>query len=78
MDWPGFFLQRRLRFQVRLAREKGHGSELERLLDLAENRIFELLGAALEPPVLLHGDLWGGNFIVDDQGEACLIDPAVY
>jgi fructosamine-3-kinase len=77
-DWPGFFLQRRLRFQVRLAREKGHGSELERLLDRAESRIFELLGAAIEPPGLLHGDLWGGNFVVDDQGEACLIDPAVY
>jgi fructosamine-3-kinase len=77
-DWPGFFLQRRLRFQVRLAREKGHGSELERLLDLAENRIIELIGSSLEPPVLLHGDLWGGNFVVDDQGEACLIDPAVY
>ena len=32
----------------------------------------------IEPPVILHGDLWGGNYIVDDRGEACLIDPAVY
>jgi fructosamine-3-kinase len=38
----------------------------------------ELLGAAVETPSLLHGDLWGGNYIVDEFGEACLIDPAVY
>ncbi len=77
-DWPEFFLQRRLRFQVRLASERGHGHELERLLDKAGLRITELLEAAIEPPSLLHGDLWGGNYIVDERGEACLIDPAVY
>ena len=27
---------------------------------------------------LLHGDLWSGNFIIDENGNACLIDPAVY
>jgi len=37
-----------------------------------------MLEAAVEPPVLLHGDLWGGNYIVDERGEACLIDPAAY
>jgi fructosamine-3-kinase len=26
----------------------------------------------------LHGDLWTGNQITDERGEACLIDPAVY
>jgi len=75
--WPAFFLERRLRFQVRLAAERG-GEELARLLDRAEYRIVDLLGSALEPPVILHGDLWGGNYIVDEAGEACLIDPAVY
>lgn len=29
-------------------------------------------------PSLLHGDLWGGNYIVGDDGQAWLIDPAVY
>ncbi len=34
----------------------------------------------IEPayPSLLHGDLWGGNFIVGNDGKAWLIDPAVY
>ena len=76
--WPEFFLQRRLRFQVRLAAKKGHGNELEHLLDRAETRIADLLRAATELPSILHGDLWSGNFLVDDRGEACLIDPAVY
>ena len=76
--WPEFFLQRRLRFQAKLATSRGHGHEIEDLLDRAEGRITELLGAAIELPSLLHGDLWSGNFIVDERGEACLIDPAAY
>lgn len=75
--WPEFFLERRLRFQTRLAAERG-GAELARLLDRAEGRIAELLAGAAEAPALLHGDLWGGNYIVDEAGEACLIDPAAY
>jgi len=75
--WPRFFIERRLRFQVGLAAQRG-GHELARLLDRAEARILELLGCSTEPPVIVHGDLWGGNYIVDERGEACLIDPAVY
>ena len=76
--WPEFFLQRRLRFQAKLTASRGHGHEIEHLLDRAEGRITELLGAAIELPSILHGDLWSGNFIVDERGEACLIDPAAY
>ena len=76
--WPEFFMERRLRYQVHLAKSKGHGHELEHLLDRAEVRIIELLSTAIEVPSILHGDLWSGNFMVDDRGEACLIDPAVY
>jgi len=76
--WPEFFMQRRLQYQVRLAEKKGHGTELARLLERAESRILELLGVAIEAPCILHGDLWGGNYMVDEFGEACLIDPAVY
>jgi fructosamine-3-kinase len=75
--WPGFFLERRLRYQIDLAGERGR-HELAQLFDRAESRILDLLSGAQEPPVILHGDLWGGNFIVDEHGDACLIDPAVY
>lgn len=76
-DWTGFFLERRLRFQAQLAAKRG----FERLLTLLGNceaRLADLLDEAVEPPCILHGDLWGGNYIVDERGEACLIDPAAY
>ena len=76
--WPEFFLERRLRFQAKLAASRGHGHDIEHLLDRAEGRMTELLGAATELPSILHGDLWSGNFIIDERGEACLIDPAAY
>ena len=29
-------------------------------------------------PSLLHGDLWGGNYLISENGTPYLIDPAVY
>ena len=43
-----------------------------------ENKISEIIGDTNEKPSLLHGDLWGGNYMVDETGSAVLIDPAVY
>ena len=31
-----------------------------------------------EPPALLHGDLWAGNFLITSNGRAAIYDPAVY
>ena len=31
-----------------------------------------------EPPALLHGDLWAGNYMIASSGYAALYDPAVY
>ncbi|MCS7012173.1 MAG: fructosamine kinase family protein [Chloroherpetonaceae bacterium] len=31
-----------------------------------------------EPPALLHGDLWSGNFLCNAQGNPVVFDPAVY
>jgi fructosamine-3-kinase len=45
----------------------------ERLLAAMEDRV-----GPPEPPARLHGDLWGGNLLVDERGEPCLIDPAVH
>jgi fructosamine-3-kinase len=40
------------------------------------NRLPEIY--PIEPPSLLHGDLWSGNFIFDTNGYAWIYDPAVY
>ncbi len=31
-----------------------------------------------EPPALLHGDLWAGNYFITSSGNAAIFDPAVY
>jgi len=76
-SWTDFFIQHRLEAQVNIA-EKHHR------LDAGARRQFELLYKKLpgilpeEMPSLLHGDLWGGNVMVNHVGEPALIDPAVY
>lgn len=32
----------------------------------------------VQPPVLIHGDLWSGNVHADKKGQPALIDPACY
>lgn len=36
------------------------------------------LGNITEPAVLLHGDLWAGNAMANDQGRPVIFDPACY
>lgn len=75
--WVEFFVEERLDKQVRLALRN-------ELLDASAGKLFEKLYVTLdeilpeEPPCLVHGDLWSGNFIVSEEGKACLIDPAAY
>ncbi len=76
-DWASFFIENRLEHQANLAFDKGLIdseliTQLERLYQKVES-IFPV-----ELPSLLHGDLWSGNFIVGSDGQAVLIDPAVY
>jgi len=72
-----FFIERRLKVQAGLALYNG---EISQSLFDKFNRLYELLPSLLpdEKPALLHGDLWSGNYLVDDQGSATLVDPAVY
>lgn len=77
-DWVTFFRERRLRYQLDLARRNGHGGRLQdrgaELLD----RLPELFATHSPMPSLLHGDLWGGNAGADSSGTPVIFDPAVY
>ncbi|MBI5154868.1 fructosamine kinase family protein [Candidatus Poribacteria bacterium] len=78
-DWVAFWRERRLGFQLQLARRHGLlDAELERLGARLMDRLDDLLGQPEEPACLLHGDLWGGNYMTDERGEPVLIDPATY
>jgi fructosamine-3-kinase len=77
-DWPSFYRDCRLEPQLRLAVD-GHRApaSMRAGFDRLFRRLAELVGPP-EPPARLHGDLWGGNLLVDDAGQPCLIDPAVH
>ena len=74
-DWVEFFIEERLKPQIQLAADNGRLHETKRFEKLFA-RLPEVL--PVEPPALLHGDLWNGNVITDREGNAVLIDPAVY
>lgn len=76
--WSDFYRSERLEPQLERANEQGRASSAMRR---GFARLFARLDALVgveEPPARLHGDLWAGNLHVDERGEPCLIDPAVY
>jgi fructosamine-3-kinase len=75
--WIEFFRDNRLLFLLKLI-------EKERPLTSEERKIYERLLDKIEGlipgdsvPVLIHGDLWSGNYMISENGPA-LIDPASY
>jgi fructosamine-3-kinase len=76
-NWPEFFRDNRLRYLLDLIKKdrslpapemKVYDRLLDKIPDLVPNE---------SKPVLIHGDLWGGNYMVSENGPA-LIDPASY
>lgn len=76
-SFTDFFIENRLEPQFTLARN--HGFLSSKQIRQAE-KLYKELNAIFpyEKPALVHGDLWSGNFMNDQKGEAVLIDPAVY
>lgn len=75
-SWVDFYIYERLQPQLDLALTSS------RLLN-SDARLFEKLYQKLpgicpdEPPALIHGDLWSGNFLVSSNNQPVLIDPSV-
>ena len=75
--WVDFFIHERLQAQIKMAVDAGKMDN--QTLTQFENLYKELPNIfPEEPPALLHGDLWNGNYMVGNKGEPVIIDPAVY
>lgn len=74
-DWPDLYVNERLMPQLEIAKQQEQ-------LQSADFQDFENLFRRIpdlcptEPPALIHGDLWSGNFLCNANGQPVLIDPA--
>lgn len=75
--WIDFFIEERLEPQLKRASDTGKLSS-----GTTQNfeRLFKKLPDILtdEPPSLIHGDLWSGNYFFDKKGDPAIYDPAAY
>ncbi len=76
-NWQNFFIENRIKYLLNLIQKRRflpvHEMEIySRLLERIPGLIPEK-----STPVLIHGDLWSGNYMIAESGPA-LIDPACY
>ena len=76
-QWADFFIHQRIDPLLKMAVDK-------KLMDTGDmahfNQLYKEIPSIfpVEKPSLLHGDLWSGNFLCNENSEPVLIDPAVY
>ncbi len=77
-SWASFFCQHRLRYQFELACGEGYFTESDvARFEAFLEKVSIMLEQAHARPSLIHGDLWNGNFLCDENQQPVLIDPAV-
>jgi len=75
-DWSTFYLRNRLLPQIIAARDAGLLTDRDvpddgKLVEVLDNLLHDI------KPSLIHGDLWGGNYLISTDGIPFLIDPAI-
>lgn len=76
-NWVDFFIDNRLNPMLKLAVEnKKADDQVVKKMEALYKRLPEIFPN--EKPALLHGDLWGGNFMCSITGEPIIYDPATY
>jgi len=76
-SWADFFREYRLGFQLELAASNG-GAQLMRQGERLMAKLDDFFTDYQPVPSLLHGDLWGGNYSTDHDGNPVIFDPATY
>lgn len=77
-NWVTYYRDYRLMGQVTLGKSNGRisGNREKMLMHLLEN--IEQWIPKTPLPSILHGDLWGGNWITGSNGKPHLIDPSIF
>lgn len=76
-DWADFYWSQRIKPQFQLALNNNLLSADEIPSKEQSISLFKQIFNNVKPS-LLHGDLWGGNYLISTDGTPYLIDPAVY
>lgn len=76
-NWGQFFFDQRLLFQANLISDPNMQRQFKAILESSEQRLVEFLNTSCAHASLVHGDLWYGNVLFDED-KIWLIDPAVY
>lgn len=77
-DWPVFWQQHRLGYQLSLAKMNGYGKELLDTGMRLNEQVGHFFSGYTPLASLLHGDLWSGNQGADSAGNPVIYDPACY
>lgn len=76
--WSDFYATQRLLPLAAIACDRKSLAEKSiKAIERIANKLPQL-DVPVEPPALLHGDLWAGNRLVDTSGKSWLIDPAAH
>ena len=76
-NWIDFFTEERINPQIKMAIDSGKlATNITQNWNRISTKLIDIFPATT--PSLLHGDLWGGNYLFNSDGQAVLIDPAVY
>jgi fructosamine-3-kinase len=75
--WSEFYESQRIMplMQLALSQNKCSKEDL-RLAEKLCKHLYNLFPE--EKPAFIHGDLWSGNFMCDENGEPVIYDPAIY
>jgi fructosamine-3-kinase len=77
-SWLEFYRTQRLNIQRDLAMKQGLlPAQRAHLLDRLIERLDEWIDECACHPSLLHGDLWGGNWMATEGDEPVIFDPAI-
>jgi fructosamine-3-kinase len=77
--WHEFYITNRLMPQFKLMEKNGFtDSSINKIFDRMLSNLVKIIDDTAVIPSILHGDLWSGNYLVSERGEAVIFDPAVY